>query len=138
MLIRNYSATFWWSTWMTMTKLLTNHGLTWWFYIDFLKYDWNKNVSNCLVVVYSTNLPPNITSPTRWTGLKMMIVLWTILFSQYLTTMGQVHQSCMVSRPWHPKLKMLQKLQFIGFCQGIPLYYPNLNSAPTFYRSKKS
>ena len=31
---------------------------------------------------------------------------------------------------------MLEKLQFIGFCQGMVLYYTKLNSATTFNRSK--
>ena len=35
------------------------------FNIDLLKYDLNKNVSDFLDIMYSTNLRPSITSPTR-------------------------------------------------------------------------
>ena len=35
------------------------------FNIDLLKSDSNKNVSDFLDIIYSTNLVPNITSPTR-------------------------------------------------------------------------
>ena len=35
------------------------------FNIDLLKCDLNKNVSDFLDIMYSTNLRPNITSPTR-------------------------------------------------------------------------
>ena len=38
------------------------------FNIDLLKCDSNKNVSDFLNIVYSSNLLPNITSPTRLTS----------------------------------------------------------------------
>ena len=38
------------------------------FNIDLLKCDSNKNVSDFLDIIYSTNLVPNITSPTRLTS----------------------------------------------------------------------
>ena len=38
------------------------------FNIDLLKCDSNKNVSDFLDIIYSTNLLPNITSPTRLTS----------------------------------------------------------------------
>ena len=37
------------------------------FSIDLIKCDWNKNVSEFLDIIYSTNLVPNITPPTRLT-----------------------------------------------------------------------
>ena len=44
------------------------------FNIDLLKYDSNKNVSDFLDIIYSTNLVPNITSPTRLTSRSQTLI----------------------------------------------------------------
>ena len=44
------------------------------FNIDLLKCDSNKNVSNFLDIIYSTNLVPNITSPTRLTSQSQTLI----------------------------------------------------------------
>ena len=44
------------------------------FNIDLLKCDSNKNVSDFLDIIYSTNLVPNITSPTRLTSRSQTLI----------------------------------------------------------------
>ena len=44
------------------------------FNIDLLKCDSNKNVSDFLDIIYSTNLLPNITSPTRLTSHSQTLI----------------------------------------------------------------
>ena len=44
------------------------------FIIDLLKCDSNKNVSDFLDIIYSTNLVPNITSPTRLTSRSQTLI----------------------------------------------------------------
>ena len=44
------------------------------FNIDLLKCDSNKNVSDFLDIIYSTNLLPNITSPTRLTSYSQTLI----------------------------------------------------------------
>ena len=44
------------------------------FNIDILKYDSNKNVSDFLDIIYSPNLLPNITSPTRLTSRSQALI----------------------------------------------------------------
>ena len=44
------------------------------FYIDLLKCDSNKNVSDFLDILYSTNLIPNINSPTRLTSQSQTLI----------------------------------------------------------------
>ena len=44
------------------------------FNIDLLKCDSNKNNSNFLDIIYSTNLVPNITSPTRLTSRSQTLI----------------------------------------------------------------
>ena len=44
------------------------------FSIDLLKRDSNKNVSDFLDIIYSTNLLPNITSPTRLTSRSQILI----------------------------------------------------------------
>ena len=44
------------------------------FNIDLLKWDSNKNVSDFLDIKYSTNLLPNITSPTRLTSRSQTLI----------------------------------------------------------------
>ena len=44
------------------------------FNIDLLKCDSNKNVSDFLDIIYSTNLLPNITSPTRLTSYTQTLI----------------------------------------------------------------
>ena len=44
------------------------------FNIDLLKCDSDKNVSDFLDIIYSTNLLPNITSPTRLTSLSETLI----------------------------------------------------------------
>ena len=68
------------------------------FNIDLLKCDSNNNVSDFLDIIYSTNILPNITSPTRLTSCSQTLTdnffssvvndgwLQGILFPQYLTT----------------------------------------------------
>ena len=44
------------------------------FNIDFLKCDSNKNVSDFLGIIYSTNLVPNVTSPTILTSRSQTLI----------------------------------------------------------------
>ena len=44
------------------------------FNIDLLKCDSNKNVSDFFDIIYSTNLVPNITSPTRLTSQRQILI----------------------------------------------------------------
>ena len=44
------------------------------FNIDLLKRDSNKSVSDFLDIIYSTNLLPNITSPTRLTSRSQILI----------------------------------------------------------------
>ena len=44
------------------------------FNIDLLKCDSNKNNSDFLDIIYSTNLVPNITSPTRLTSQRQILI----------------------------------------------------------------
>ena len=51
------------------------------FNIDLLKCDSDKNVSDFLDIIYSTNLLPNITSPTRLTSRSLIDTLIDDIFS---------------------------------------------------------
>ena len=53
------------------------------FNIDLLKCDSNKNVSDFLDIIYSTNLVPNITSPTRSTTLGQTLI--DNIFSSFIS-----------------------------------------------------
>ena len=46
------------------------------FNIELLKCDSNKNVSDFLDIIYSTNLVPNITSPTRLTRIEQNRIMY--------------------------------------------------------------
>ena len=92
------------------------------FNIELLKCDSNKNVSDFLDIIYSTNLVPNITSPTRLTSRSQTLKLVFIFYQIFIFSPNDSPLKTMKNVYFISSKKLFSFSRYSNFCDFFPTF----------------